>query len=103
MFIVSFVSFLGYLGHSLFGGPLDFVYPVYPIVTPLELRSHGLGTLRTSRLARRKAQLSVLCLSQDASIIALAHTTYQQRFSDEVYIILLGDGRGGGGRGAKNT
>ena len=41
----------------------------------IQLLPHGLGTPRGSRLSRRNALLSVLCLSQAAGIVTLAHTT----------------------------
>ena len=59
------------------------------------MRLHGLGTPCGSRLSMRKAQKSVLCLSQAAAIVALAHATQQQRGPVEEYIILV--------RGSINT
>ena len=56
------------------------------------IQLYGLDTPCCSRLPRGKAEQSILCLSQAAAIVALAHTTQQQRGPGEeyAYIILVG-------------
>ena len=59
------------------------------VLHTIQLCPHGLGTPCGSRLSRRKAQYSVLCLSQAAALVTLAHMIEKQRGPGEEYMILV--------------